>query len=85
MSQNSKARVAVVAAAALVGGLVPILAATGATAAAPTGISVAPVTQMVGAGATATLTAFPGETFGGRVIAVLPTTQTDSRTPAYRQ
>ena len=38
----------------------------------------------VGQSATATLTAFPGETFGGRVIAVLPTTQTDSRTLTVR-
>ena len=38
----------------------------------------------VGQSATATLTAFPGETFGGRVIAVLPTTQADSRTLTLR-
>ena len=38
----------------------------------------------VGQSATATLTAFPGETFGGRVIAVLPTTQADSRTLTVR-
>ena len=34
--------------------------------------------------ATATLTAFPGETFGGRIIAILPTAQTDSRTLTVR-
>lgn len=38
----------------------------------------------VGQGATATLTAFPGETFGGRIIAVLPTAQADSRTLTVR-
>ena len=38
----------------------------------------------IGQSATATLTAFPGETFGGRVIAVLPTAQTDSRTLTVR-
>ncbi len=38
----------------------------------------------VGQSATATLTAFPGETFVGRVIAVLPTTQADSRTLTVR-
>ncbi|OYY77075.1 MAG: efflux transporter periplasmic adaptor subunit [Sphingomonas sp. 28-62-20] len=38
----------------------------------------------VGQSATATLTAFPGETFGGRVIAILPTAQTDSRTLTVR-
>jgi membrane fusion protein, copper/silver efflux system len=38
----------------------------------------------VGQSATATLTAFPGETFGGRVIAVLPTAQSDSRTLTVR-
>ncbi len=37
-----------------------------------------------GQSATATLTAFPGETFGGRVIAILPTTQADSRTLTVR-
>ena len=34
--------------------------------------------------ATASLTAFPGETFAGRVIAILPTAQTDSRTLTVR-
>lgn len=34
--------------------------------------------------ATATLTAFPGMTFGGRVIAILPTTQADSHTLTIR-
>ncbi len=34
--------------------------------------------------ATATLTAFPGETFGGRIIAILPTAQADSRTLTVR-
>ena len=34
--------------------------------------------------ATATMTAFPGETFGGRVIAILPTAQADSRTLTVR-
>ncbi len=34
--------------------------------------------------AVATLAAFPGESFGGRVIAVLPTTQADSRTLTVR-
>ena len=38
----------------------------------------------IGQSATATLTAFPGESFGGRVIAVLPTAQTDSRTLTVR-
>lgn len=38
----------------------------------------------IGQGATATLTAFPGETFGGRIIAILPTAQTDSRTITVR-
>ena len=38
----------------------------------------------VGQSATATLTAFAGETFTGRIIAVLPTTQTDSRTLTVR-
>ena len=38
----------------------------------------------VGQSATATLTAFPGETFGGRVIAILPITQADSRTLTVR-
>ena len=38
----------------------------------------------VGQRAVATLTAFPGETFGGRVIAILPTTQVDSRTLTVR-
>jgi Cu(I)/Ag(I) efflux system membrane fusion protein len=34
----------------------------------------------VGQSASATLAAFPGETFGGRIIAILPTAQADSRT-----
>jgi len=34
--------------------------------------------------ATATLTSFPGETFAGRVIAILPTAQADSRTLTVR-
>ena len=38
----------------------------------------------IGQNATATLTAFPGETFGGRIIAILPTTQADSRTLTVR-
>lgn len=38
----------------------------------------------VGQHARATLTAFPGETFGGRIIAILPTTQVDSRTLTVR-
>ena len=38
----------------------------------------------IGQSATATLTAFAGETFTGRIIAVLPTTQTDSRTLTVR-
>ena len=38
----------------------------------------------VGQGATASLTAFPGETFVGRVIAILPTAQADSRTLTVR-
>jgi len=38
----------------------------------------------IGQGAVATLTGFPGETFGGRVIAVLPTAQADSRTLTVR-
>ena len=38
----------------------------------------------IGQRATATLTAFPGESFAGRIIAVLPTTQTDSRTITAR-
>ena len=38
----------------------------------------------VGQHATATLTSFPGETFGGRVIAILPTAQADSRTLTVR-
>nr|WP_294846433.1 efflux RND transporter periplasmic adaptor subunit [uncultured Sphingomonas sp.] len=41
-------------------------------------------TVRVGQGATATLTAFPSETFGGRVVAILPTAQTDSRTITVR-
>lgn len=38
----------------------------------------------VGQSASATLSAFPGETFGGRIIAVLPTAQADSRTVTVR-
>ena len=38
----------------------------------------------VGQSASATLTAFPGETFGGRIIAILPAAQTDSRTITVR-
>lgn len=38
----------------------------------------------VGQFASATLTAFPGETFGGRIIAILPAAQTDSRTITVR-
>ena len=38
----------------------------------------------IGQSATATLTAFPGERFTGRIIAVLPTTQADSRTLTVR-
>ncbi len=38
----------------------------------------------IGQSAAATLTAFPGETFGGRIIAILPTAQADSRTLTVR-
>ena len=38
----------------------------------------------VGQSASATLTAFPGETFGGRIIAILPAAQTESRTITVR-
>lgn len=38
----------------------------------------------VGQNASATMTAFPGETFSGRVVAILPTAQTDSRTLTVR-
>ena len=38
----------------------------------------------VGQSASATLTAFPGQTFGGRIIAILPTAQADSRTITVR-
>ena len=38
----------------------------------------------IGQRASATLTAFPGETFGGRIIAILPTAQADSRTLTVR-
>lgn len=38
----------------------------------------------VGQRATATFAGFPGETFGGRVIAILPAAQADSRTLAAR-
>lgn len=38
----------------------------------------------IGQSAIASLTAFPGETFGGRIIAILPTAQADSRTLTVR-
>ncbi len=38
----------------------------------------------IGQNANATLTSFPGETFDGRVIAILPTAQADSRTLTVR-
>ena len=38
----------------------------------------------IGQNASATLASFPGETFAGRVIAVLPTTQAESRTLTVR-
>ncbi|MFM5953168.1 MAG: efflux RND transporter periplasmic adaptor subunit [Novosphingobium sp.] len=38
----------------------------------------------VGQAVSATLTAFPGESFSGRIIAILPTTQADSRTLTVR-
>lgn len=38
----------------------------------------------IGQSASATLTSFPGETFSGRVIAILPTAQADSRTLTVR-
>jgi membrane fusion protein, copper/silver efflux system len=38
----------------------------------------------IGQSVASTLTAFPGETFGGRVIAILPTAQADSRTLTVR-
>ena len=38
----------------------------------------------MGQAATATLTSFPGETFAGRVIAILPTAQAESRTLTVR-
>ncbi len=38
----------------------------------------------VGQSARATLTAFPGETFRGRIVAILPTAQADSRTVTVR-
>ncbi len=38
----------------------------------------------IGQSATATFTAFPGETFGGRIIAILPTAQAESRTLTVR-
>src|SRR3546814_3485272 len=41
-------------------------------------------TLRIGQPATATLAAFPGASFAGRIIAVLPTTQTDSRTLTAR-
>lgn len=41
-------------------------------------------TVRVGLGATVTLAAFPGETFTGKVTAILPTAQADSRTLTAR-
>ena len=41
-------------------------------------------TVRIGQAATASLTAFPSESFGGRVIAILPTAQADSRTLTVR-
>lgn len=41
-------------------------------------------TVRIGQAATASLTAFPGESFTGRVIAILPTAQADSRTLTVR-
>jgi len=41
-------------------------------------------TVRIGQGAIATLTAFPGESFGGRVVAILPTAQAESRTLTVR-
>jgi len=41
-------------------------------------------TVKVGQRASATLTAFPGESFGGRVVAILPTAAADSRTLTVR-
>ncbi|KTE20525.1 RND transporter [Sphingopyxis sp. H050] len=38
----------------------------------------------IGQSATASLSAFPGETFGGRILAVLPSAQVDSRTITVR-
>ena len=38
----------------------------------------------VGQSASATLAAFPGETFSGRILAILPTAQVDSRTVTVR-
>jgi len=38
----------------------------------------------IGQSVTADLAAFPGETFAGRIAAILPTTQTDSRTLSVR-
>lgn len=38
----------------------------------------------IGQRATATLTAFPGESFSGRVLAILPTAEADSRTLTVR-
>jgi len=38
----------------------------------------------VGQSASATLAAFPGETFSGRILAILPTAQADSRTVTVR-
>lgn len=41
-------------------------------------------TLRVGQAATANLAAFPGESFGGRIVAILPTAQADSRTLTVR-
>lgn len=41
-------------------------------------------TVRIGQAANATLAAFPGQTFAGRVIAILPTTQAESRTLTVR-
>lgn len=57
MKHKSSGRVAALAAAALVGGLVPFVAATSASAATPTGITVSPGAQTVPSGGTATITA----------------------------
>ncbi|MGH6785840.1 MAG: efflux RND transporter periplasmic adaptor subunit [Novosphingobium sp.] len=41
-------------------------------------------TVRIGQSASATLAAFPGETFSGRILAILPTAQADSRTVTVR-